>query len=48
LQLKKIADFNLDEEDRFRNMSYYNYLFHIFALKQAADEEEARQKQLAR
>ena len=45
IKLKRLSDFNLDSEEALRRMSYYDFNFHIFALKQHSDEQnEQNQK----
>jgi hypothetical protein len=40
LQLKTISSYNLDEEDRLRWMSWFDFNFHILALKRRNDAIE--------
>lgn len=40
LQLKVISEYNLDEEERLRRMDWYNFNFHLMALKRRTDAIE--------
>lgn len=42
LQLKKISDYNIDQEEKLRCMSWYDYNFHILALKKRQDAIESQ------
>jgi hypothetical protein len=40
LELKKIANYDLQEEERLRKLDWYNFNFHILALKRRNDEAQ--------
>lgn len=42
IQIKQIADFDLEEEDRLRKMSWFDYNFHILALKKHQDDQKSQ------
>lgn len=39
IQMKQIADFDIQEEDQLRKMSWFDYNFHILALKKDQDDK---------
>ncbi len=40
IELKKVADYNLEQEEILRRMSWFDFNFHILALKKRRDEME--------
>lgn len=40
--MKMIADYDLDKEEKLRRMSYYNFNFHILALKKRQETIESQ------
>lgn len=41
MQFKQVADFDLEEEERLRKMSWFDYNFHILALKKHQDDQKS-------
>jgi len=40
IQLKMISDYNIDQEEKIRKMSWYDFNFHILSLKRRNDSME--------
>ena len=43
LQLKAVSEFNLHEEEKLRRISWFDYNFHILALKKRQEEIDSIQ-----
>jgi|KBSMisStaDraftv2_1062788.scaffolds.fasta_scaffold00896_7 hypothetical protein len=42
MQIKIVANYNIKDEKEISRMSWFDYNFHIFALKKKQEEEESK------